>query len=246
MNSIEKVWKKLLIDVLLNGKKHEKDDGDKLYEKMINHEFIPNIINDSVIDGQYVINNEIFLKLIGKGLFNIDGYPLKDEALMGYVMQLDDDKQIFIDDYDNSFVYTYPERIFAMKTVDRDSNIGLYNQFDVMCDRLKEHSGSNRAVATLYNVGLDSLEQHIPCLNWLQVTIRDNELVLHVIFRSNDLYSAFPSNMLFLMYLGLKFVEELKEVYPMLKFKGINYNSVSLHIYDGDFEQAKRVVNCGD
>ena len=41
-------------------------------------------------------------------------------------------------------------------------------------------------------------EQHIPCLNWVQATIRNNKLILHVIFRSNDCYSAFPSNMLFI------------------------------------------------
>ena len=244
MNSIEKVWKKFLIDVLENGAKHEKDDGDKLYEHLINHAFIPNVVESILFnkEGLHLVSNDIFLKLIGKGVFNIDGYPLKDEALMGYVMQLDDEKQIFIDDYDNSFIYTYPERIFAMKTVNREKESGLYNQFKVMCDRLKNFEGSNRAVATLYNVGLDSMEQHIPCLNWLQVTIRDNELILHVMFRSNDLYSAFPSNMMFLMYLGLKFVEELKNDYPLLRFKGINYNSTSLHIYEGDFEQAEKVI----
>lgn len=245
MNSIEKVWKKLLNDVLRDGEKHEKDDGDKLYEKLINHEFIPNVLNMLFCGGES-ITSQMFLEMIGNGVFNIDGYPLKDEALMEYVMQLDDETQIFIDDYEDSFIYTYPERIFAMKTVNRENGVGLHNQFEVMCERLKNFEGSNRAVATLYNVGLDRAEQHIPCLNWLQTTIRDDELVLHIMFRSNDLYSAFPSNMMFLMYLGLKFVDELKEDYPLLKFKGINYNSTSLHIYKGDLEQAKEVIGYGD
>ncbi len=240
MNSVEIAWRNFLVDVLENGSYHEKDDGDELYEKLINHTFIPNVLDG--YDGVSYIPSSVFLKMIGNGVFNIEGYPLKDEALMEYVIQLDDVKQIFIDDYDNSFIYTYPERIFAMKSVNRLKEFDLYDQFSVMCDRLRVFDGSNRAVATLYNVGLDRAEQHIPCLNWLQVTIRDNELVLHVMFRSNDLYSAFPSNMMFLQYLGLKFVDELKDDYPLLKFKGINYNSTSLHIYKGDWEQAKDVI----
>ena len=241
MNSIEKAWRNLLNDVFEVGVFHEKDDGDMLLEKMINQVFIVNIVDD-FFWGNKSINSLVFADLIGKGLFNISGYPLKDEALMEYVLQLDDEKQIFIDDYEDSFIYTYPERILGMKTVDRDGKVSLYNQFDVMCERLRNFDGSNRAVATLYNVGLDELEQHIPCLNWLQITIRNDELILHVMFRSNDLYNAFPSNMMFLMYLGLKFVEELHDEYPLLKFKGINYNSTSLHIYKSDFDQAKNVI----
>ena len=69
-----------------------------------------------------------------------------------------------------------------------------------------------------------------------------DELSLHVLFRSNDLYSAWPGNMIFLQYLGLKITDELKQTYPSLKFNGLYYNSTSLHIYKGDYEQAKRVV----
>lgn len=239
MNSIEKVWRKFLNDVLVDGEKHTKDDGDVLYEHMINHAFIPNVL-DMLFCGGENITSEMFLDMIGKGVFNIEDYPIRDEALKGYVEQMDMDEQIYLDD--NSFVYTYPERIFNIYEVDREGECKGINQFDVVCDRLKEHYGSNRAVATLYIAGLDKDEQHIPCLQWFQCTIRDDELVLHIMFRSNDLYSAFPSNMLFLNYLGLKFVQELREVYPMLKFKGINYNSTSLHIYEGDVEQARKVV----
>ena len=244
MNSIEKVWKNFLIDVLVNGEKHEKDDGDKLYESMINHAFIPNVLDILFCNGEN-INLSMFIDMIGNGVFNIEGYPLKDEALQSYVKQLDDNKQIFLELDENGnmpFIYTYPERIFNMNSANRDNQCGGYDQFDVICNRLRNYHGSNRGVATLYSVGLDKEETDIPCLNWLQITIRNNELILHVMFRSNDLYSAFPSNMLFLMYLGLKFVEELKADYPMLKFKGINYNSTSLHIYESDLEQAKKVI----
>ena len=128
-------------------------------------------------------------------------------------------------------------------TVDKvTGEIGEYNQLQTMIERLEENSGSNRAVATLYNVGLDCIEEHIPCLNWIQALIRNNELTLTIIFRSNDCYGAWPSNMLFINHIGLYLVDKLRETYPGLLFKGIYYNCSSLHIYETDMDAAKKVV----
>ncbi len=240
MNSIERAWKTFLKEAISNGRWVVKDDGDEILEIMDNHCFIENIITS--VMGRQKITLQLFLDLIGKGTFNIDGYPITDGALKGYVVQLDDLKQIDLDLNDNPFIYTYPERIYNIKQATRTGEVVNLNQVSVMVDRLKEHSGSNRAVANLYMCALDKDEQHIPCLQFLQCLIRDNELSLHLLFRSNDLYSAFPSNMLFLQYLGLKITEELQETYPSLTFKGIYYNSTSLHIYRGDYEQARRII----
>ena len=242
MNSIEVVWKNLLIKALTEGEWHTKDDGDEILEVIDNHCFIPNIQNMLFCGGEE-INLEIFLGMIDKGVFNIDGYPIVDEALGGYVRSLDDPKQIFIKYYDKeSFIYTYPERLLNVSQVDRDGDCVEVDQVETIINRLREYDGSNRAVANLYMCALDKDEQHIPCLNFVQALIRDDELCLHVLFRSNDLYGAFPSNMLFLQYLGLKIVNMLKQDYPLLKFGGVYYNSTSLHIYKGDYEQAKKVV----
>lgn len=239
MNSIEKVWKEFLTEAVNNGKWITKDDGDNILEILDNHCFIENIITN-VMGEHNNISLEMFVELIGKGVFNIGDYPIKDSALKSYVIQLDDDNQIFLDT--ESFIYTYPERLFNIKQSTRKNDIVNINQFDVICNRLREHDGSNRAVATLYIGALDQYEQHIPCLNWLQCLIREDKLSLHVMFRSNDLYTAFPSNMLFLQYFGLKITEELKKNYPLLVFKGIYYNSTSLHIYRGDYKQTQRIV----
>lgn len=240
MNSIEFVWKNFLKECINNGTWHVKDDGDEILEIIDNHCFIPNITNMLFCNGKD-INLEIFLDMVDKGVFNIDGYPIKDVALGSYARQLDDSKQIYLDD-ENSFIYTYPERLLNICQVNRFGNVVNENQVDTIINRLVEYSGSNRGVANLYMCGFDKNEQHIPCLNFVQVLIRNNELCLHIMFRSNDLYSAFPSNMLFIQYLGLKITEGLKETYPLLKFKGVYYNSTSLHIYKGDYEQAKKVV----
>ena len=233
--NIEKAWKNFLKEIINNGEKHEKDDGDILQESLINHCFIDSPLKQF---GGQNITSKLFIDMIKQGVFDIDGYPLKGEALAEYVVSLDD--PYMIDGGD--FVYTYAERLCNYHTVDRFGEEIDANQLEIMEYRLLEHAGSNRAVATLYSAGLDQNEKDIPCLNWLQSTIRNNKLLLHVMFRSNDCYGAFPSNMLFLCYLGIKLTEALRENYPSLEFSGINYNSTSLHIYKADMGAAKKVV----
>lgn len=243
MNSIEKEWKKFLKQCLNEGKWIMKDDGDEILEIIDNHCFIPNVISSTM--GENEITLDMFLHLISKGAFNIDGYPIEDMALQSYVLQLDDLSQIYLEKDEKGnlpFVYTYPNRLFNIHQVTKNDEINNFNQVDTIINRLKAHEGSNRAVANLYMCALDKDEQHIPCLQFVQCLIRNNELSLHILFRSNDLYSAFCSNMLFLQYLGLKITEELKKTYPLLKFNGLYYNSTSLHIYRGDYEQAKKVI----
>lgn len=232
---LEDAWKKFLKKIIENGEEHEKDDGDVLVESLINHCFIDSPLKQF---GGQNITSKLFIDMIKQGVFNIDGYPIKDLALSEYVESLDDENMICGGD----FVYTYPERLCGYHTIDRFGEEIDANQLEIMEYRLLEHAGSNRAVATLYNCGLDATEQHIPCLQVVQATIRNNKLVLHIFFRSNDCYSAFPSNMLFISYIGIKLVEALKEEYPNLEFEGINYNSSSLHIYQGDMEAAKKVI----
>ena len=243
MNSIEKTWRNFLKECINNGEWVTKDDGDEILEITDNHAFITNVADEVVMQGQ-AFNLDIFLKLIGVGAFNITGYPITDLALQRYVKQLDESTQInnLTDEGSSNFVYTYPERLFNVKQSTRKGEVVYENQVEVIVNRLREHSGSNRAVANLYMCALDKDEQHIPCLQFVGAFIRDNKLSLHILFRSNDLYGAFPSNMLFLQYLGLKITEDLKEDYPLLTFNGLYYNSVSLHIYKGDYEQAQKVI----
>ena len=233
--NIEKAWKKFLYEILENGERHEKDDGDILQEHLINHCIIDNPLKQI---GNTHIASEMFIDLIKKGAFDIKDYPIKGPALAEYVESLIDEEII----RGGGFVYTYPERIFNIKLSNRDNEVRRYNQFRIMYNRLKNYDGSNRAVMTLYSAGLDETEQHIPCLQFLQATIRNNKLMLHVFFRSNDLYSAFLSTMLFISFIGIKLTEKLKEEYPSLEFIGINYNSSSLHIYEGDLEAARQVI----
>ena len=244
--NLETIWKKLLKEVITKGHEHEKDDSP-IQEIIGVHEFIPNQFLQTPI----YLSPEEFLKGIKKGAYDIKEYPMSGEALYDYVSSLDNHEMIYNKNSDGSekFTYTYPNRIFNM--TDKHTEV---NQFELMIHRLTAekydektnkgyfHSGSNRAVANIYSATKDCGMNDIPCLQWIQALIRNNELTLTIIFRSNDCYGAWPSNMLLINYLGLKLVDRLRKTYPSLTFKGIYYNVSSLHVYETDMDAAKKVV----
>lgn len=242
MASREKIWKKLLQEIITNGHDHTKDDSP-IKEIIGVHEFIPNLFVDAAYP--IALDYETAVDWISKGFADIPEYPIKGEALAGYVFSITD--AYMIDGGD--FVYTYPERLCNYITVDLFGDIieGC-NQLKLMANRLQHNKGSNRSVAVLYSPGRDGVAEDIPCLNWLQALIRKDEytgrdkLTLSVMFRSNDCYGAWPSNMLFLTCLGIYLTDILRKEYPDLSFKGIDYHCTSLHIYKTDMDAAKKVI----
>ena len=221
INFFEKVWKELLNEVIYNGKYTYKDDS-KIKEVIGVHKQIKNPYSNSIIN----ISADKFASYVKEGIFDIAEYPIKGEALFDYVTSLDDEHQIYLDD--DGFIYTYSERL---------QNYNDINQLDVIINRLNKNINSNRAIAVTYNPMVDMNRQDIPCLQLIQALVRNNKLILSVYFRSNDLYGAFPSNMMFLTYLGMKIANELD-----VKFDYIDYHCSSLHIYETDYQQASKVI----
>ena len=172
------------------------------------------------------INHKQFAEAVKRGAFDIKDYPIKNEALYDYVTSLDQLDKIVLDE--NSFIYTYSERL---------QNYQGRNQLIDIVERLKQDMGSNRAVAVTFNPFIDNERADIPCLQLIQALVRNDKLILSVYFRSNDLYGAFPSNMMFLTYLGMKIADELG-----VQFDYIDYHCSSLHIYETDYQQALKVI----
>ena len=221
INFFEKVWKELLNEVIYNGKYTYKDDS-KIKEVIGVHKQIKNPYSNSIIN----ISADKFASYVKKGIFDIAEYPIKGEALFDYVTSLDDEHQIYLDD--DGFIYTYSERL---------QNYNDINQLDVIINRLNKNINSNRAIAVTYNPMVDMNRQDIPCLQLIQALVRNDKLILSVYFRSNDLYGAFPSNMMFLTYLGMKIANELG-----VQFDYIDYHCSSLHVYETDYKQASQVI----
>lgn len=221
MNIFESKWRKLLEELIIDHKKHVKDET-QIREVIGVHERIDNPYSDSMLN----INHKQFAEAVKRGAFDIKDYPIKGEALFDYVTSLDDEHQIYLGD--DGFIYTYSERL---------QNYQGRNQLIDIINRLKQDNGSNRAVAVTFNPFVDNERADIPCLQLIQALIRDDKLILSVYFRSNDLYGAFPSNMMFLTYLGMKIANELD-----VKFDYIDYHCSSLHIYETDYKQASKVI----
>lgn len=244
MNSIERAWKDILFDIYKNGHIHKKDDAE-IKEIVGVHKYLENptinVLSDTLNMEIYPKNSNDYLKNIESGNYDINSYPIRGVALGEYVKSVHNKSK-------QGFVYTYPNRLQAHFINEN----GLINQIEVVIKRLSENLGTNRAVMVLYDPDVDSFEADdpeklvadIPCLNWIQVLVRDNILNLHVQFRSNDAYNAFPSNMMLITYLGMLITEKLNEEYPDLKFGGIYYNATSVHYYTDvvDDETIEKII----
>lgn len=225
----------LLKDILVHGEITKKDDS-AIKEYLGENIFIDNPFPEVYEKPNNLTNLEYFKKCIVDGRFDLDNYGLKGEALADYASAVDNNEQIYLNG-ENSFVYSYPNRIFCQSATP-ESNI-IINQFEVMKNRLKNNLGTNRSVATIYNPFHDSDKVDIPCLQFLQSTVRHNELILHCLFRSNDIYGAWYGNMLFLTYYAIKLVSNLNhETGKNITFKGIDYHVTSAHIYEINIEDA--------
>lgn len=243
MVSINIEWQQLLWNCYHHGKIVEKDDSE-IKELMGNYVFLERPQDISPPINRKVDDTLKFIDCMKKGVYDLPNYPIKGEALSDYVLSWNDDDKIYLDEDSRKeknlsgipFVYTYPERLLRQLSFDGE----YIDQFNVIYNRLVNNYGSNRAVATLYNPGIDLDKIDIPCLNWLQATIRDNKLELHCMFRSNDLYGAWPSNMYLLTFLGLWLSEQF--INEKITFNGIHYHSSSLHIYKTDIDAVKEIL----
>lgn len=247
---LETIWKDLLWKCYHQGTDVKKDDSE-VREILGNFVFLERPQDVSIPIKQQVDSPNLFLDYLEKGLYNLEGYPFKSEALYDYVNSLNKNDHIFCSDLNERlalklntvpFVYTYPERLMHYFTTTSFMDSEMFetdwvDQLQTMLNRLKTNSGSNRAVATLYHPGIDRYRDDIPCLNWLQFVLRDEQLSLHVMFRSNDLFGAWPANMYLLTYLGLCMAEKIPA-----RFCGIYYHSSSLHIYKDNFKEVEEVL----
>ena len=228
MLSINQCYLDFVDKILKTGKETYKDSNHHLVESLGNFYIIDDPLNLKFEAKYQNYTTEMMLNDIKTGKFDIEGCPIKSDALYEYVKSAENPDE-------QGFVYTYPNRIFAHFNID---------QFNTMKQRILTATGSNRAVAVTIDPQLDSDREDIPCLQFLQCIVRDNKLTIHCLFRSNDIFGAFYSNMFFIAYLGIKMKEEInKELLgEKLNFGGIHYHSTSGHIYNTDLKAARKLI----
>ncbi|HLC67205.1 MAG TPA: thymidylate synthase [Candidatus Nanoarchaeia archaeon] len=130
--------------------------------------------------------------------------------------------------------YTYGDRLF---------NLDGRNQVQYIIDKLGMHPYSRRAVAVLWQPEKDQEEEHGPCLNYLSCNIHDNAVYMTVLFRSNDIYNAWPKNVLSLMRLQQYIVAQINSRSHTSYVPGkFTITSVSAHVYQHNFREVLELI----
>lgn len=132
---------------------------------------------------------------------------------------------------DNKFDYTYHERLFKYGDICSNCDgiepgLAENNQINFIINKLKSTPESRRAIAIIGNPFTDQDMKSMPCLQLMQCHISDNKLHMNVVFRSNDMLSAFGHNAYALTDLQQHIANELK--IPIGTYVHISLNP---HVY---------------
>jgi thymidylate synthase len=110
------------------------------------------------------------------------------------------------------------------------------NQVDRMKAQLSEALFTRRAVGVTWDALEDGGEDS-PCLDLIQVLVRDNTLDFTGYFRSNDMMKAWPKNAA-----GLRYVQKEISDYVGCELGDLCVVSNSAHIYSSDWDAARELL----
>lgn len=147
-------------------------------------------------------------------------YPLKDSAVKEYESAMIEPKK-------NGFIYTYGNRFREYFGVD---------QLERIVEKLKMRN-TRRAYMTTWDPKRDLYESEVPCLVGVSFQNTNGRLFVSGVWRSHDFYGAFPANLI-----ALKRMCEYVSKETKIPMGLLNVLSTNAHIYETDFEQAKRIV----
>ena len=114
MTLIDIQWMQLLWDCFHHGRTYKKDDSE-VRELLGNYGFLERPQDIGLPFNKKIDNPDRFLSYIKKGFYNIQGYPLKNDALHDYVTTFHNDSQVYCSDKEvleslhikeNPFIYT--------------------------------------------------------------------------------------------------------------------------------------------
>ena len=127
--------------------------------------------------------------------------------------------------------YTYGNRLMAYDQV--------YNQTKFMVDKIRECESTRRAVSVLYHPPTDHKTKSPPCLTHIQILVNEGRLNMFVVYRSHDIFKAGISNAF-----GLRALQEHIAKETGHKVGKLAITSNSAHIYEEDWENAKKLCMC--
>ena len=131
-----------------------------------------------------------------------------------------------------------------------ESNYGEYlfstGQWDWVVKELVDDEDSRRATIAVnqpHHKKANPLD--IPCTQFIQFFIRDNELNMGVCMRSNDVIFGFCNDLFTFALFHQLMYNDLKEHYSDLKLGKYTHNAGSMHIYERHYDMAKDIMDEG-
>ena len=155
--------------------------------------------------------------------------PLDREFLDKYIPQILEDAP-----YQEGVKYTYGQRLRSWFGKD---------QIDQCIEKLIKEIDAASAVMSLWDVE-DHIKGGSPCLNHIWLRVVENKLSLTAIFRSNDMFAAWPANAMGLRALQLHIRDEINSRSDIhLHLGPLITISQSAHIYDDTWENVDGLLN---
>jgi thymidylate synthase len=249
-----KVWLKILNDMFTFG----EVDGSFAGERALGLSNVITVIENqepAVVEEYYPFTNETAANYVNEfanperpaGVFyaygeRIWGYEDREQTLFNATNEfLQTEHGIQLPD---PFIFT-PSLGVAQRIYQREGE-PILNQVDqVILDRLKKHRYDNTAVAVLYDPVRDvRLHSDIPeknfntpCVSMLQASVRAGKLEMTAVWRSNEMYLAWPQNVWGLLSIQKYIADELEiPTGPMIT------HSVRTQIYENRWVEAQRTL----
>lgn len=156
---------------------------------------------------------------------NLDLYGLSEEFLEEYLKQYLEEEST-----DHKLAaYSYSSRM---------NNVEGGSQVKKVIKALLKNLETRRAVISFWDLNKDLASDHPPCLISLQFSVNESELNCFATFRSSEVFSALPANILGIRRLHEKIFEEMVLIRANVKLGFLLISISSAHINIGSAEQA--------
>lgn len=179
-------------------------------------------------EGEYINDEDIMLKEIRNLYITIDDVSEEDNIIVKYgdkdrieLMK----KKYFTCGLVGNYKIDYGSYIF--------NNNGI-NQFEWLCQRLKNKPESKSATISLHRAGEDKLT----CLSLLDFKLRDNKIDMTAVYRSQNIYSSHLGNIIALRKLQKNLANEINA-----EVGKVELIALSAHIYEYDYEKANSILS---
>ncbi len=203
-------------------------------------EIWPEILNKILTAGNLVEdergqNTYELLNLVWRVLNPLESQRPEKMAMGPESVKMYEDEMI--DPDKGYFVYTYGNRLRGHFRYNTEEEI---DQVADIIVRLRKCDASRRAVAITWNPLTDGDCDEVPCMMLVDFKIRHKLLYTTALWRSHDAYGAIPANFLALKNLASFVAQHIDDV----RIGPITVHSISAHIYEGDWVEARRVAGC--